>query len=58
MGKMRAVMMPRPPALETADARAAVPTCIMPPCTTGTRMPSRRVSSVLKGMAVEEVVDW
>lgn len=36
MGKMRAVMMPRPPALETAEANSAVPTCIMPPWTTGT----------------------
>lgn len=34
--KMRAVMMPRPPALDTAAARSAVPMCIMPPWTTGT----------------------
>lgn len=36
MVKMRAVMIPSPPALETAEARSAVPTCIMPPWTTGT----------------------
>lgn len=33
---MREVIIPRPPALETAAARSAVPRCIMPPWTTGT----------------------
>lgn len=36
VGWVNPVMIPSPPAFDTADASSAYPTHIMPPCTTGT----------------------
>jgi hypothetical protein len=43
---VRPVMMPRPPALDTAAASSAKPTKCMPPCTMGCSMPSISVMRV------------
>src|SRR5690606_34484160 len=47
VGCVSAVNIPRPPALETADAISAIPTPIIPPCTTGCLIPSNSVILVL-----------
>ena len=43
-----AVIMPRPPALDTAAANPARPTFVIPPHTTGCLIPSNSVTRVLK----------
>src|SRR5215218_9685630 len=47
VGCVRPVRMPKPPALETAEASSARPTHCMPPCTIGCLMPNISVKRVL-----------
>src|SRR5579872_2152812 len=47
VGCVNAVKKPRAPAFATAATSSALPTCCMPPCTTGCRTPKSSVNRVV-----------